>query len=62
MSRDPGFKFRKIFFLPNPVLNFRKVTKFGEIGQITKNLQAKKLGGRKHPAPSVYRVNHFFCE
>ena len=33
------------YFLPNSVLNFRKVTKFGEIGSRTKKVQAKnKLG------------------
>ena len=61
MSRDPGFKFRIIYFyfLPNSILNFRKVTKFG--GNCLKN---KKVTGKKQigggwkilPPASAYRV------
>ena len=40
MSHDPGLRFPK-FDLPNSVLNFGKVTKFGGIGPRTKMLQTK---------------------
>ena len=45
------------FFLPNSVLNFRKVKKFW--GNWLKNKKAtgkKQIGGGKHPPPSAYRV------
>ena len=47
--------FKKFYFLPNSILNFRKVSKLGEIGSRTKKLQAKnKLGGvEKTPSPPV---------
>ena len=41
------------YFSPNFVLNFRKVTKFGEIDSRTKKLQAKTNWGWKHPPPPV---------
>ena len=51
-SRDPGFKFRIFYFLPNSILNFRKVTKFGGNWLKNKKLQAKnKTRGGKHSPP-----------
>ena len=58
MSRGLGSKFRKFYFSPIPILNFRKVTKFGEFGSRTKELQAKSKtrdGKRPHP-PSANRI------
>ena len=47
------------YFLPNSILNFGKVTKFGGIGSRTRKLQAKtKLRWRR--PPSAYRVNGLF--
>ena len=43
------------YFLPNSMLNFGKVTKFGGIGSRTKSYRQKpNWGGKK---PSAYRVN-----
>ena len=58
MLRDPGLRFRKFIFLPNSVLNFGKITKFG--GNWPKNKKVtdkEQFGGGKHPPPpSAYRV------
>ena len=47
------------FVSSNSILNFRKVTKFWEIGLKRKKLQAqnKNLGVENTPSPSAYRVN-----
>ena len=40
------------YFLPNSILNFRKVPILGDIGSRTKKFQAKnKLDGGKHSPP-----------
>ena len=52
MSRDPGFKFRFFNFLPNSILNFRKITKF--VGNWLKNKKVtgkKQMGVEKPPPP-----------
>ena len=52
MSRDPGFKFRKVLFSPNSVLNFRKSYKiWGKLAQEQKVTGKKAVGGGKHPPP-----------
>ena len=53
--------FEYFYFSPNSILNFRKATKFGGIGSITKKLQQKnKTRGGKHPPPSACRVKNLF--
>ena len=46
------------YFLPNSILNFRKVTKFGGNWLKNKKVTGKKqVGGWKDPPPTAYRVN-----
>ena len=51
MSRDNGFKFRKILFSPNSVLNFWKSCQiWGKLAQEQKVIGKKQIGGGgKHP-------------
>ena len=49
--------FEKFFISPNFVLNFRKVTKFGENWLKNKKSQAENKLGVETPLPSAYRVN-----
>ena len=42
ISRYPGYKFRKFYFLSNSILHFGKVTKFGENWLNNKNVTGKK--------------------
>ena len=54
MSRGPGCKFRNLYSLPNSILDFRKVTKFGGNWLKNKKLQAKsKTRGGTPPPPPV---------
>ena len=50
--------FENFYFSPNFILNFRKVTKFGENWLKNKKVTAKsKTRGGKHPPPcSAYKV------
>ena len=46
----PVSNFETFYSLPNSALNFGKITKFGEIGERTRKLQAKnKLGVENTP-------------
>ena len=51
MSRDPGFKFGNFYFLPNSVLNFRKVTKLGKLAQEQKVIGKLGEGGLVEKTP-----------
>ena len=53
MSLDPGLNSENVYFWPNSILNFRKVTKFGGNWLKNKNVTGKKTnwGGWKRPPP-----------
>ena len=52
MSRDPGYKFRKFYFLPNSTLNFRKSYQIWGTWLIKKKVTGKKQNsGWKTPLP-----------
>ena len=52
ISRDPGWKFRKFLFLPNFILNIRKITGWGKMTQEQKSYwQKAKIGAENIPPP-----------
>ena len=64
MSRDSGFKFRKLLFFAQFYINFRKSYQiWGKLAQEQKVTGKKKtIGGGKHTPPpsSAYRVTNGF--
>ena len=58
LSRDSDFKFRKIYFSPNSILNFTKRYQiWGKLAQEEKSHRQKPIGGGKHPAPVLIGLN-----
>ena len=56
MSRDAGFKFRKFYFSPNSILNFRKSYQiWGKLAQEQKVTGKKQIGSGKHLTPPVLK-------
>ena len=57
MSPDPGYKFRKFYFSPNYILNFRESYQiWGKLAQEQKCYRQKnKTQGGRHPIPSVLK-------
>ena len=52
ISRDLGWKFRKFLFLPNFILNIRKITSWGKMTQEQKSYwQKAKIGAENIPPP-----------